>query len=425
MIDHDHPLVKLAANIDWSHFDELFGATYSPGKGRPGVSTRLMVGLHYLKYTFDMSDVETLDLWVENVYWQYFCGMKYFEHRRPINSSSMTRWRKRIGESGAEEILKETIMSGMRMKMVKTSELRRINVDTTVQEKDIRFPTDIRLYDRARERLVKAAQKRDILLRQNYNRCSKTLLKRHSGYAHARQYKRARSCNRKLRTFLGRVIRDIERNATEMDQELKDLIQVCRRIHTQKRHDKQKIYSVHAPETECISKGKAHKRYEFGCKVSIAATSKGGWLVGAKAFAGNPYDGHTLTRALEQVSKISPRSVSHVFVDLGYRGHGYAGDAEVHVCKRRQGRTPQSLWRWMKRRSAIEATIGHLKQHHGMSRNPLKGNEGDGINALLSAAGMNFSKLRAQLGKILRLFLDAITFNHSFPFRLLCCQAQH
>ncbi len=318
--------------------------------------------------------------------------MKYFEHKFPIHPSSMTRWRKRIGESGAEELLKQTIEAGLKLKAVKVTQLKRVNVDTTVQEKDIRFPTDARLYDRARDRLVKEAKKRDINLRQNHNRLSRKLVLKQSRYAHARQMKRAKNCTRKLRTYLGRVIQDIERKCLSPDRELVSLLTTAKRIHTQQRKDKNKVYSVHEPNVDCISKGKAHKRYEFGTKVSVATTSRGGWFVGALAFHGNPYDGHTLSKTLEQVTSIV-KSPEHVFVDRGYRGHGYSGDVKVHVDKQRRGRTPRSLWRWMKRRAAVEPSIGHLKQEHRMDRNRLKGMAGDCINAILSAAGMNFRKL--------------------------------
>jgi IS5 family transposase len=204
--------------------------------------------------------------------------------------------------------------------------------------------------------------------------------------------KRARRCTRKLRTILGRVIRDVERKAPFKDVPLRKLLDVAQRIQTQERTDKGKVYSVHEPHVECISKGKAHKRYEFGCKVSVAATSKGGWFVGAKAIHGNPYDGHTLGEALGQVDRIA-QCPEHAFVDMGYRGHNYEGNCEVHVDKRRRGRTARSLWRWMKRRAAIEPGIGHLKREHRMDRCRLKGTEGDQFNAILSATGMNFRKL--------------------------------
>jgi IS5 family transposase len=401
IIDSNHGLVKLSKVVEWDRLDDLFGSTYCPDNGRPGVSTRLMVALHYLKYTHNLSDEDVVATWVENPYWQYFSGMKWFEHELPINASSMTRWRKRIGEAGAEEFLKETIKAGLKLKAVKSFQLKRVNIDTTVQEKEIRFPTDARLYDRARQRLVDFAKERGIKLRQNYNRKSKQMLYWQSRYSHARQMKRAKACTRKLRNYLGRVLRDIERNCPDPDRQLQSLMDIGTRIYHQKQKDKNKLYSVHAPEVECISKGKAHKRYEFGCKVSVAATSKGGWFLGAMAVHGNPYDGHTLKQALKQVKRVI-REPEHVFVDMGYRGHNYRGDTEVHVDKRRRGRTAKSLWRWMKRRAAIEPGIGHLKREHRMDRNRLKGVEGDRINAILSAAGMNFCKLLKWAADFLR-----------------------
>lgn len=403
IIDRGHGLVKLAEAVDWHRLDEMFGSTYCPDNGRPGVSTRLMVALHYLKYTHNLSDEEVVACWVENPYWQYFSGMKWFEHDVPIDPSSMTRWRKRIGEAGAEGLLRETLEAGLKIKAVKPHQLKRVNVDTTVQEKEIRFPTDARLYDRARQRLAEAAKDRGISLRQNYNRKSKHALYMQSRYAHAQQMQRARQCTRKLKTYLGRVIRDIERNYQKPDEPLRNLLEIGRKIFHQQRTDKNKTYSVHAPEVECISKGKAHKRYEFGCKVSVAATSRGGWFVGAQAVHGNPYDGHTLSDALSQVERMGIRP-EQAFVDMGYRGHNYEGPVEVHVDKRHRGRTAKSLWRWMKRRAAIEPGIGHLKREHRMDRNRLKGKEGDCINAILSAAGMNFSLLLRWTGDLVRLF---------------------
>ncbi len=392
IIDPRHSLVKLCKVVDWNDLDNTFGNTFCDDNGRPGKPTRLMVALHYLKFTHDLSDEAVVSSWVENPYWQYFSGMRYFEHKLPCDPSSMTRWRKRIGDAGAEKLLEETIKTGLKFKAVKKTQLKRINIDTTVQEKDIRFPTDARLYDRARERLVKAAKERQITLRQNYNRLSKHTLLKQSRYAHAKQMKRAKKATKRLRTYLGRVIRDIKRKYLLPDGELNDLLKTALRIWSQKRKDKNKIYSVHEPHVECISKGKAHKRYEFGCKVSVATTSKGCWFVGAKAIHGNPYDGHTLSETLKQVERIA-RKPEHTFLDRGYRGHDYKGDINVHVDKVRRGRTPKSLWRWMKRRAAVEPSIGHLKQEHRMDRNRLKGKEGDRINAILSAAGMNFRKL--------------------------------
>jgi len=221
IIDSRHPLVKLAGMVDWNRLEELFGATSCPDQGRPAISTRLMVSLHYLKYMHNLSDEDVLSGWVENPYWQYLGGMKFFQHGVPIDPSSMTRWRTCIGEAGAEELLKETIEAGLKLKATKPSQLARVNVDTTVQEKDIRFPTDARLYDRARQRLVKAAQRRGIALRQNYNRKSEHLVTQQSRYAHACQMQTAQGCTKKLKTFLGRVIRDIERKHPHPDEHLR------------------------------------------------------------------------------------------------------------------------------------------------------------------------------------------------------------
>src|SRR5215203_4343412 len=400
LLNDRHPMVRLAREIDWHGFDEYFGTYYSGGKGRPTTSTRLMVSPHYLKYTHDLSDEAVVMGWVENPYWQYLSGMEFFCHEPPIDPSSMSRWRRRVGEAGAEELLRETIEAGLRMGAIKPSELRRVNVDTTVQEKHIRHPTDPRLYDRMRQKLVAAARREGVELRQSYVRVGKQLLARQSRYAHARQWGRARGCTRKLRTILGRVIRDVERKLPDPSERIGDLLALAKRLHRQQRRDKGKLYSVHAPEVECISKGKAHKRYEFGCKVALAVSSKGGWVLAAQALEGNPYDGHTLQDTMDRILSITGTEPEHAYVDTGYRGNDYEGECQIHVGRRRRGSIAKSLWRWMKRRAAIEPSIGHLKEHRRMERCRLKGTEGDKVNAFLSAAGMNFSKLLTLLGAL-------------------------
>jgi IS5 family transposase len=402
LIDMSHPLVRLGLCLDWSSFEATLGSTYHPSQGAPGISTRLMVALHYLKYQHDLSDEDVVAAWVENPYWQHFSGMRYFQHRMPIDPSSMTRWRKRLGDAGAEQMLRSTIEAGERMRVIRPAELKRINVDTTVQTKAIRFPTDARLYQRMRERLVKAARAEGLIIKQSYEHVGRRLLMQSSRYAHARQMKRARACTRKLKTQLGRVVREIERQVDTPSAELSMLLATAHQIHLQEKHDKNKIYSVHEPDVQCIAKGKAGKQYEFGNKVSVAVSSRGGWFVGAKSFTGNPYDGHTLATQMKQVENLIGDRVSEVHVDMGYRGHDYDGAATVHVDKRRRGRTPQALWRWMKRRAAVEPSIGHLKNEHRLERNRLKGVAGNAINAVLSAAAMNFHKL---LGAFWRIFL--------------------
>jgi IS5 family transposase len=403
LIDMNHPLVRLGQYIDWFSFEATLGDSYHPTQGAPGISTRLMVALHYLKYQADLSDEDVVAAWVENPYWQHFSGERYFQHQMPIDPSSMTRWRKRLGEAGAEQMLRATIDAGMKMKAIRPSQLQRLNVDTTVQTKAIRYPTDARSYHRCRERLVKAARAAGLKIKQSYEHVGRRLLMHSSRYAHARQMKRAKACTRTLRTQLGRVLREIERQVEQPAGELKKLLETAHKVHAQQRHDKKKIYSVHEPEVECISKGKAGKKYEYGNKVSVAVSSQGGWFVGTKSFTGNPYDGHTLATQMKQVEKLLGTPVKEVHVDMGYRGHDYKGKVTIHVDKRQRGRTPQSLWRRMKHRAAVEPSIGHLKAEHRLERNRLKGVAGNAVNAVLSAAAMNFQKLmRAVPGLVMR-----------------------
>jgi IS5 family transposase len=376
-----------------------------------------MVSLHYLKYEYNLSDEEVLEHWVENPYWQYLSGMQYFEHEKPIDSSSMTRWRKRLGESGAEQMLKQTIESAVRMKALKPVQMVQINVDTTMQTKEIRYPTDARLYDRARGKLVKEARKAGLKVKQSYEQVGRKLLMMAGRYMHSRKMKRAKAYVRKLRTNLGRVIREIERqNPVEA---LQGLQETGKQIYKQKTADKNKVYSVHEPKVECISKGKSGKKYEFGQKVSVATTSKGGWLLGALCVPGNPYDGHTLKEQMEQVKRLysKKQGPKMAHVDMGYQGHGYEGPVEVIVDKRRRGKIPKRIWRWMKRRAAIEPTIGHLKSEHRMERNKLRGFIGDKVNAILSAAAMNFGKLLA----FLLAFFSRLLFALFPAFRASSC----
>ena len=396
ILDCKHPLFKLANRIDWSFFEKAFSGTYHESMGRPGKSIRMMVALHYLKYTFDLSDEALLDGFLENPYWQYFCGFEYFQHRLPTDPSNMTRFRDRVGDQGFEKMLHTLLRTAQDMKALTTYDLHKVNVDTTVQEKAIAFPTDSRLYYKMREKLVHLSFERDIKLRQSYVRKGKEALMKQSRYAHAKRYRRAARETRQLKTFLGRVYRDISRKAEEFDPELRHYLYLANRLLKQEKHSKDKLYSIHAPEVECISKGKAHKRYEFGVKIGMATTSKGNWVVGIQAFPGNPYDGHTLEKTLEQMERLTGKQAKEVYVDKGYRGHGYTGDTQVHIVGTRKIiNMTRTFRKWLKRRNAIEPIFGHLKSDNRMSRNYLKGQEGDQINAILSGCGFNMRKLLA------------------------------
>ena len=396
MIDMRHPLVILSQRIDWSVFEKEFGNTYHDSDGRPGAAIRVYVGLHYLKHTFDESDESVLYRFLENPYWQYFCGYEYFQHNLPIDPSSMTRFRKRVGWQKLEQLLKELLSTAIRDGYLKKRDMEHVNVDTTVQEKAVSFPTDARLYYKMREVLVSYAKTHSIDLRQNYRRLSRRCLIMQSRYAHAKQYKRASKQTKQLKTYLGRVYRDIQRKAEQTDEQLTHLMQLAERLLEQQKTSKNKLYSIHAPEVECISKGKAHKRYEFGCKVSLATTSRSNWIVGIKALHKNPYDGHTLDQTIKKAESLTGMHIKNTYVDLGYRGHNYRGSGQVHIVdSRKLKKLTRSVRNWFKRRSAIEPVIGHLKSDNRMQKNQLKGEDGDHMNAILSACGFNMRKLMA------------------------------
>jgi IS5 family transposase len=393
ILDRKHPLFVLANQIDWSVFDNKFGRLYAD-KGRPALPTRLMVGLHYLKHAFNESDESVVARLLENPYWQYFCGFEFFLHRLPLDPSSLVRWRKRIGPKDMEQLLAETLETAKRGEYLTERHMERVNVDTTVQEKAIAYPTDARLYHKARILLVKAAKDRGLPLRQSYLRLGKRALIMSGRYAHARQMNRAKREQKKLKNFLGRVYRDILRNCPQPDEQLAQLLHNAKRILIQQRQDKNKLYSLHAPEVECIGKGKAHKKFEFGCKVSVATTSNDNWIVGVEALHGNPFDGHTLRGALEQVKRLVGWEPQNAYCDKGYKGNPKQLDGTaVHLANRRKSSMKPSEWRWFKRRSAIEPVIGHMKQDNRMDRNYLKGTDGDKMNAVLAACGFNLRKL--------------------------------
>lgn len=396
ILNRKHPLFKLANQIDWSYLNRELGMTYDDKRGRPAVPTRLMVGLNYLKHTFDESDESVLDRFIENPYWQYFCGFEYFVHEFPIDPSSMTRFRKRIGDAGIEKMFKALLDTGKQMKVIKVSHLNKVNADTTVQEKAITFPTDAKLYHKMREVLVGYAERNGIKLRQSYKRLSKQALMKQQRYGHAKQYKRSGKMTKKLKTYLGCVYRDIKRKVSSVDVELESLLEIAERLLKQKRDDKNKLYSIHAPEVECISKGKVHKRYEFGCKVGMVTSSRDNWILGIKAFHGNPYDGHTLSETLDHMKEMIGLEAKEVYVDLGYRGHNYRGESKVHIVNYRNIRNmSRTLRHWFKRRASIEPTIGHLKTDNRMGRNYYRDELGDNINALLCGCGYNMRKLIA------------------------------
>lgn len=441
MIDLKHPLAVLAQRLPWAQIEstlaplfehqaqpvqsepvqDLLGEhqTHTGGNvsaaGRPRLPVRLMASLVYLKHSFNLSDEELVERWSENVVWQYFSGRVYYEPRLPCDATQIGRFRRDLGKAGLEQLLKFTLQTAVDLKAVKPAEFERIIVDTTVQEKAIAYPVDSRLLEIARYKVVRAARHAGIQLKQTYAKQGKALRRKAGGYAHARQMKRLKRSLKRQRTILGVVIREVKRkletavpdSALALTQ-LQTILARAERIRTQQRHDKHKLYALHAPEVECISKGKARQRYEFGVKVSLAVTHKQGLMVGAMTCPGNPYDGHTLEKQITQTNQLiadTERAVKQAVVDLGYRGVEGDNPGIQIIHRGKPSQLTRQQRRWLRRRQAIEPGIGHLKQDHRMNRCYLPGALGDALNALCSAVGYN---LRWLTRAVVRLKLAAV-----------------
>lgn len=417
IIDLNHPLAKLARTVDWRFLEARFGEVYTDDRGHPPLPTRLMAGVAILKYTYDLSDEVLCERWVENPYYQYFCGEEFFQHRLVFDRSSMTRWRNRMGEERLKALLQESLAVATKTGAIKPSELSRVIVDTTVQPKNVTFPTDAKLLNRAREKLVSLAKLRGVTLRQSYTRVGKFALIQHQRYAHAKQFNRANRKLKTLRTYLGRVIRDIGRKIegdSGLEAAFERLLMLARRVHEQRQRQRgPKVYSLHAPEVECIGKGKAHRPYEFGVKVSVATTighAKGGQFVThVKSLPGNPYDGHTLATVIPDMEAMLGNTLARLLMDRGYRGNNAPPDYKfrVFISGQKRGVTPR-IKRELHRRSAVEPVIGHLKAEHRMGRNYLWYRHGDAANPVLAAAGYNFRRLIRWLRLLLCSMLAAL-----------------
>lgn len=415
IIDLNHPLARLARTIGWEFLETECGAVYSDGPGQPPLATRLMAGIAILKYMHNLSDDAVCDRWLENPYFQYFCGEEFFQHRLVFERSSLTRWRQRMGEDKLNALLQESLAVATKTKAIKPAELSRVVIDTTVQPKAIAFPTDAKLLHRSREVLVRLAKKHGMVLRQSYKRVGKLALIKHQRYAHAKQFKRAGKMLRKLKTYLGRVRRDIARKIKGHDHLIEAFtraLSVTARVLRQKQRQRgRKVYALHAPEVECIGKGKAHKPYEFGVKVSVATPlshPKGGQFVThVQALPGNPYDGHTLATVIPAMEKLTGATIARVITDAGYKGHNAPRPFQVYTTGQKRGVTPE-IKRIFKRRAAVEPVIGHLKDGHRMGRNQLAHSTGDAINAVMAAVGYNFRLLIRWLELLLRLLIGLL-----------------
>jgi len=325
IVDLGHPLARLAATIDWRFLEERFGAVYTDKPGQPPLPTRLMAGLSILKHTHNLSDEELCARFLENPYYQLFCGEEFFRHKLPFDRSSLTRWRQRMGEEKLVALIQESLNVATRTGAAKPSDFSKVIVDTTVQPKAVAFPTDAKLTHRARERLVRLAKRHGVPLRQSYARVGKRALMAYQRYAHAKQFQRANRALRSVRTYLGRVFRDIVRKIRG-DKGLRQIfaepLSLAFRVREQRQTQRgRKVYSLHAPEVECIGKGKDHRPHEFGIKVSVATTlnrSKGGQFINhVKALPLNPYYGDSLKAVISEMYVFSTIARPHAVDNCG------------------------------------------------------------------------------------------------------------
>jgi IS5 family transposase len=415
LVDPRHPLVRLTGLIDWGRFEAAFGPLYTDAIGRPGLPTRLMVGLHLVKHMDGLSDEAACARYLDSPYVQLFCGETHFRHALPLDRSSMTRWRRRIGPERLEVLLAESLAAAQRGGAVEEKHLRRVTIDTTVQPKAATHPADSKLLQRGIEILARMARRHGVRLRQSYLRVAKRAKREAAKLIHSGRPRQAERQVRRLRTWLGRLFRDIGRKIAghaAAEAVFSEPLALIARLLRQRREDRgrAKLYALHAPEVECIGKGKAHARFEFGVKVSIATTNAvapgGQFVLGARALPGNPYDGHTLAAQIAQTERVTGIGIERAYVDRGYRGHD-ADQARVVLSGQKRGLTP-TIRRERRRRNAIEPVIGHMKSDGHLGRNFLLGTEGDAANVILAAAGHNLRLLRAWLVWLLALLLGLL-----------------
>lgn len=406
MLDVKHELVLLSHAIEWSVFENAFGRYYTEGKGSPAKSIRLMVGLLILKHLRNLSDEVVVSTWVENPYYQYFCGKEKFYVKPPCNPTSLVKFRNRIGEAGVELIFKESIRCNE-----DDLDGNDLVIDTTAQEKNVTYPTDAKLAKKIIDKCVSIAASENIKLRRSYSRTAKHLMYTIQLGRHPKKRKLAKKFMRSLKTIAGRLIRELFRN---MNQELLDKyeqkLQLFLTVLNQERYDKDKIYSLHEPEVACIAKGKAHRPYEFGSKVGLAVLPGKGLIVGIVNFKGNPHDSKTYQPVIDRRTENTGRKYKYHIVDKGYQGAKAPEGTSLIISGRTRSRSAagKRLIRSKNRkRSGIEPMIGHMKYDFRMLRNYLKGTLGDSVNALLAGAAYNFNTLMKKLKEhVKRYFLS-------------------
>jgi IS5 family transposase len=410
IVNPNHELVILAHKIDWQGLEDEFSDLYSH-TGQPGMPIRMMVGLLLLKRIYNLGDETVMDQWLQNPYYQYFCGESVFQWQYPCDPSDMVHFRKRIGKKGVEKIFRLSVE--LREDEIRTKDLL---VDSTAQEKNITYPTDAKLLIKVIKRCNKIADTEQITQRQSYRRTIKKLMLAQRFAHHPKRKKKANAALRKLRTLAGRLVRELERKLNEqaLNAYAGDL-NLFHQVISQKRNDTNKIYSLHEPEVACIAKGKAHKKFEFGSKVSFAVVPGSNIIVGVQTFLGNPNDTITLEPTLKHVDTSCGKKFKNVILDRGYKVKNQVNGITVVTPKPPNSKQPYSsstMRKKCRKRAGIEPIIGHVKQYCRMQRNFLKGGNGDQMNALLAATGFN---LKGLLNKIKEQKLCALIFRIFWP----------
>jgi IS5 family transposase len=401
-------LVQLTHKITWEDVEDHFGPFYSI-HGRPSVPTRTMVGLLLLKSMFSVPDEELIPSWVQNPYWQYFCGEQYFRDSGPCDPSDLVHFRKRIGKEGSEYILKLTVQ----LHGKDAFEEPQVICDTTVQEKDITFPTDAKLYYAIIEQCWKIAKDNHLKLHQSFKFLSKAMRLKLRFAHHPKKKREARHALKRLKNFAYKLIRQLKAAMNEEQNSLYvEKFILFTKVLQQQKQDSNKIYSLHEPDVYCMAKGKENKTYEFGCKASIALTKSTGIIVGATTFEKNTNDLYTLEQTLKQINYTTDKLPEELICDRGYRGKTKIDDCRISIPKplskkatRYQKHKVQLKFR---RRASIEPIIGHLKYQHRMARNFLKGQLGDFMNCVLAAAGFNLKKMLRKIASSLNCLLNMV-----------------
>lgn len=389
-LDQKHPLYLLANVINWAMFEDSFKKHYSEKMGKPAKPIRLMVSLLILKYLRNLSDENLVEHWSENLYFQYFSGEQNFQPNIPCVPTELVAFRQRIGEEGVELILKESIRINEPPDNNNVGIV--VSVDTTVQEKNITYPTDDKLYKKIIKKCWIIADRESLDLRQPYTQVIKKLSNNQRFKNTKQGAKLARKASKKIKIIAGRLVREIARKLplSRLGTYLKAL-KLYQRVLSQKRGDTDKIYSLHEPHVKCYSKGKEHKKFEFGSKVSILIDQHSGIIMGAINFTQTLHDSRTIPEVLDQYERLNGKQPKEVFVDRGYRGINQYKESSIFIPKPDKEITKEKRIKHS-RRAAIEPIIGHLKQNYRLCRNYLKGILGDNMNLMLAAAAMNFKR---------------------------------